>query len=157
MAGPARSVAVAVPASTLSRRGRVVRLFVTCSLFACVLAGSIWGDDIDFPFGPFRMYASTETVDAAVSRYVLRGRTAGEAETDLVPADFGMRPAEIEGRLGELRADCRLLGQLIASYARRHPSRPPLAELALVRRTQPLRDGQPSGPFWDETVAESCR
>jgi hypothetical protein len=156
MAVAAKSAAAAGPVRGPSRRGRVVRLVLSCSLFACVLAGTIWGDDIDFPFGPFRMYASTEPVDGAVSEYVLRGRAMGQAETDLVPDDFGVRAAEIEGRLGELTTDCHLLGQLIAAYGRRHPASPPLVELRLVRRSQPLREGQPSGTSRDETVARSC-
>ncbi|HKA03326.1 MAG TPA: hypothetical protein VKD67_03325 [Acidimicrobiales bacterium] len=134
-----------------------MRLVLTSLCFAAVLAGSIWGDDIDFPFGPFRMYASSEAVDGPVSHYVLRGRTAGTPETDLAAGDFGVRPAELEGRLGELTADCGLLTQLMSAYDRRHPAGPPLAELSLVRRTQPLDGGQPSGPARDETVARSCR
>jgi hypothetical protein len=134
-----------------------VRLVFTGLFCAAVLAGSIWGDDIDFPFGPFRMYASSEALDGPVSHYVLRGRVVEKPETDLAPGDFGVRPAELEGRLGELTADCRLLAQLISAYDRRHPAGPPLVELSLVRRMQPLDGGQPSGLARDETVARSCR
>jgi hypothetical protein len=139
-----------------SSTGRAVRLVLAGVFFVAVLAGSIWGDDIDFPFGPFRMYASSEAVDGPVSQYVLRGRVAERAETDLAPGDFGVRPAELEGRLGELTADCGLLGQLILAYDRRHPAGPPLVELSLVRRIQPLDGGRPSSPTRDETVARSC-
>jgi hypothetical protein len=139
-----------------ARTGRAVRVVVTGLLFVSVLAGSIWGDDIDFPFGPFRMYASSEPVNGAVSRYVLRGRAEGASETDLTSDYFGVRPAELEGRLGELTADCQLLGELMTAYDRRHAADPPLVELRLVRRMQPLDGGKPSGPAHDETVARSC-
>src|SRR5207248_3316088 len=108
--------------------GRRVRLLVTGVVFAGLLAGSVWGDDIDFPFGPFRMYASSEPVDGTVSTYVLRGRADSQPETDVAPGDVGVRAAELEGRLGQITADCHLLSQLMSAYDRRHPGNPPLAE-----------------------------
>jgi hypothetical protein len=142
---------------TTTSRGRRVRLAVTAVLFGALLAGTVWGDDIDFPFGPFRMYASTEPVNGVVSTYVLRGRIAGQPEEDLAPVEFGVRAAELEGRLGELTADCRLMQELMKAYADRHPGQPSLVDLVLVRRSEPMLDGQVEHQATDEEVAAACR
>ena len=48
----------------LTTRGRVTRLGATALGLVLLLAGTIWGSDDDFPFGPFRMYSTSSPPNA---------------------------------------------------------------------------------------------
>ena len=47
--------------------GRQVRLVMTALVLVALLAGTVFGDDVHFPFGPFRMYSTTDRIDAPVN------------------------------------------------------------------------------------------
>ena len=135
----------------LSRRGRRTRLLATAVLFGALVAGSAWGDDVHFPFGPFRMYASTEALDGATSWYVLVGVGPDGVRREIPTGEVGLRRAELEGRVAALAAEPALLGGLVELYADRPPSEP-LTSLEIVRRTQPMEGGVPQGEAVDEVV-----
>lgn len=138
---------------TLTRRGRLVRLVATALGAALLLAGSIWGDDDHFPFGPFRMYASAVDPDAPTIDTRLEGTTADGETLLLDEYNTGLRRAEIEGQLERFRADPGLLGAVAEAYARRNPDAPPLREVRIVIRWHEVRDFQPTGRSREELVA----
>jgi hypothetical protein len=135
----------------LSRRGRRARLLATAVLFAALVAGSAWGDDVHFPFGPFRMYASTEALDGVTSWYVLVGVGPDGGRHEIPTGEVGLRRAELEGRVAAIAAEPGLLRGLAELYADRHPSEL-LTSLEIVRRTQPMAGGAPQGEAVDEVV-----
>ena len=86
----------------LGRRGRRTRLLATAVLFGALVAGSAWGDDVHFPFGPFRMYASTEALDGVTSWYVLVGVGPDGVRHEIPTSEVGLRRAELEGRVAAI-------------------------------------------------------
>jgi len=85
--------------SELTRRGVATRLVATLVGVALLLAGTLVGTDDDFPFGPFRMYATTDKLDSPVADTRVEARDAGGAHLVLGEGDTGIRRAEIEGQL----------------------------------------------------------
>jgi hypothetical protein len=130
---------------TLSRRGRAVRVVVTAIAAVLLLAGTLWGVDDDFPFGPFRMYATRDDPNGAVT--ALRVEAVDATGRVLVLSDHatGLRRAEIEGQAGRLVADPALLGQLSLAHDRRHPSQPPYDLVRVVASHTLLHDSRPTG------------
>ena len=66
----------------LTSRGRMVRVAVAAVGLALLLAGTLWGQDDDFPVGPFRMYATA-------------ARPTGNVRTAEL---WGVRPDEVRGK-----------------------------------------------------------
>ena len=84
---------------TLSRRGRAARVAVTVIGAALLLAGTLWGQDDDFPFGPFRMYATAPDPRRRRARHPGRGRRRDRrARSRSTEGNSGLRRAEIEGQ-----------------------------------------------------------
>jgi len=133
--------------------GRRARLVATIVVFGLLVLGSWRGDDDHFPFGPFRMYASTQSLDAPTSWLVLEADTADGNHIALGESDSGLRRAELEGQVGQLTADPSRLAAVAAVYHRRHATAPPLVAIQLVRRSQPMRGGQPVGATTDAVIA----
>ena len=52
---------------TLTVRGRVARIAVTLAVTALMLAGSIWGSDDHFPFGPQLQFANADNPNEPVA------------------------------------------------------------------------------------------
>lgn len=135
----------------LSRTGRVSRLVSTAAVLALLLAGTVWGVDPDFPFGPFRMYSTRADPNAPVVSTRVVGVTGAGEEVRLSGGEVGLRRAEFEGQLPRLVAEPELLGLLAESYAEQHPDAPDLVEVQVVQRRFELRDGTRTGAY-DDTV-----
>jgi hypothetical protein len=133
--------------------GRRARLLAATVVFGLLLLGTWRGDDDHFPFGPFRMYASTQSFDAPTSWLLLEADTADGSHIELGESDSGLRRAELEGQVGQLSADPSRLAGVAAAYHRRHPTAPALVAVQLVQRSQPMRDGQPVGATTDAVIA----
>jgi hypothetical protein len=134
--------------------GRRLRLVVAATLVALLVTGTLVGQDEDFPFGPFRMYATRQRLDGRTSWYRIEAVTAS-GEVVFVPgAAYGLRRAELEGQIPRFVDDPAMLGELAVAYAARRPDEPSLVEIRLVRRSQQLADGRPVGEPTDEDVAE---
>ena len=142
------------PAARPMRRvGRRLRLVAAAVVFGALLLGTIRGQDSDFPFGPFRMYATRQRPDGVSASYRIEAITA-EGRLMFVPgAAYGMRRAEIEGQIPRFVARPALLSQLAVAYHRRRPDAPELVEIHLVRRRQQLEGSRPTGPPVDQVVA----
>ncbi|MGQ0831679.1 MAG: hypothetical protein ACT4OV_08370 [Microthrixaceae bacterium] len=129
----------------LSRTSRRWRLAVAASVVVLLLAGTAWGQDDAFPFGPFRMYATKQRLDGASNWYRVEGVSAEGAVEDIPVSRFGLRRAELEGQMDRFRSDPALLGALVTVYERRQPQGAPLVEIRIVKHVQPVRGGVPSG------------
>ena len=89
---------------TLTATGRLVRVLATVVASTLLLAGTIWGTDDHFPFGPFSMYAGingpndpapdtrVEATDATGRVVVIDGARHAAHHThpeDVIEAVFG--------------------------------------------------------------------
>ena len=135
---------------TLSPTGRRVRLAATAVVLALLLGGTLWGNDSEFPFGPFRMYSTRADPDRPVVSTSVVGVTADGDEVRLSGGEVGLRRAEFEGQLARVVEEPELLGLLAGSYADRHPDAEPLVAVRVVQRRHALDDGRRTG-----TVTES--
>jgi hypothetical protein len=146
------------PSDTVARehlrgRGLAVRLVATAVGLVLLLAGTLAGTDDDFPFGPFRMFATTDDWSAPISIARAQITDTDGRTIELTPANSGVRRAEIEGQLGRFRTDPRLLTGLADAYRAHNPDAPrPRTVTVLLRHHQISRAG-PTGRYTDEVVA----
>jgi hypothetical protein len=145
---------VAEPAvERLGRTGRRVRVLVALAGIALLLAGTLVGQDDDFPFGPFRMYATADRLNAPVQDTRLDAVDATGRRFALSDGATGFRRAELEGQLPRIEKEPARLSALATAYADRHRGSPPLVEIDVVIRWHQLRDGVPTGRYTEQTVA----
>jgi hypothetical protein len=123
-------------------------------ILALLLGGTVWGDDSEFPFGPFRMYSTRNDPDAPVISTRVVGRTAAGEEIRLSGGEVGLRRAEFEGQVDRLRENPSLLASLAEVYAERHPGAAVLETVQVVQRRYELTDGLRTGDHTDVVVAE---
>jgi hypothetical protein len=138
----------------LSRAGRASRLAATAVVLALLLAGTVWGTDDSFPFGPFRMYSTRADPNAPVISTRVVGLTGTGEEVRLSGGQVGLRRAEFEGQIARITEHPELLGLLADSYAERNPGSPDLVEVQVVHRRFELRNGTRTGDFEDTVVVE---
>jgi hypothetical protein len=138
----------------LSRAGRRARLVATTVLMALLLGGTLWGDDADFPFGPFRMYSTRADPNTPVVSTRVVGITDDGEEVRLSGGQVGLRRAEFEGQLARVEEHPELLGLLADSYAESHPSSPELLSVQVIQRHFELADGLQTGDYTDRVVVE---
>lgn len=115
---------------------------VTLVLFSVVTAGTFWGEDDHFPFGPFRMYSVANRTDGAIKVPALEVTTESGAEMELDFEKTGLRRAEVEGQIDRFLQDPDLLGHLAGSYERLNDGAERIVEMRLVERINYLRDGK---------------
>lgn len=135
----------------MSGRGRTWRVCASAAVAAALVAGSAWGQDDHFPFGPFRMYSTTTRDEVTVLRFY-----AVDAEgiaRQLRSQDFGLRPAEIHGQIARFDDRAVLLAHLADAYGRQNPQAPPLQELTLAYGIHRLDDDGRPVSFDEETLA----
>jgi hypothetical protein len=89
-----------------------LRLTVGALVLLAVLAGTAWGQDDDFPVGPFRMYATAARPTGTVRVAELIGVRPNGERVLLEAHDVGLRRAELEGQLPRFRKDPELLAAL---------------------------------------------
>jgi len=138
---------------TLSPTGRRLRVAITLLAAALLLAGTAWGSDDDFPFGPFRMYAGVNGPNEDAPDPRVDGTDATGAVVALTERSSGLRRAEIEAHQAEYEADPALLAPVAEAYRTRNPGTPKLVEVRLVVRWHEIRSSRPTGRYRDETVA----
>jgi hypothetical protein len=138
----------------LSPAGRLARLAATAVVLALVLAGTLWGDDDAFPFGPFRMYSTRADPNAPVISTRTVGVTPEGEEVRLSGGEVGLRRAEFEGQLDRIEARPELLGLLADAFADTHPSAPELVSVQVVQRRFDLENGRQTGHYTDRVLVE---
>ena len=132
----------------MTAAGRNLRLAATAAVLALVLAGSLWGSDDDFPFGPFRMFAHSGKANGVVSVPQLVGVADGRTFR-ITPEAVNIRRAEIEGQFNRFREPA-LLEALARTYIDEGNE---LDELRLVLRRRRIEDGRRVGPSTGRVVA----
>jgi hypothetical protein len=137
----------------LSRRGRSVRLIATAIGVALLLAGTLVGADDHFPFGPFRMFATTNKWSEPISIARAEVVDATGARIELTEANSGVRRAEVEGQLTRFRAEPYLLDGLAAAYRAHNPGAPPVVTVSVLLRHHRIGRRGPTGQWTDEEVA----
>ncbi len=140
----------------MTATGRNVRLLATLTVGTLLLLGTFKGDDDHFPFGPFRMYSTTNDLDGTVNTIRFEARDAQGEALQPRAQDFGLRPAEINGQVARIRRDPSLLGRLASVYEEIHPARSPLVELQLRYGLHQLSGGRPIA-YSEEEVATWAR
>ena len=130
---------------------RRVRLAAVVAVLALLLGGAVWGDDDTFPFGPFRMYSTTDDRNQPVASTRMEAVDDRGRRIVLTGDAVGLRRAEIEGQLGRFRRQPALLGAVATAYRERHPDGPPLVRIEIVVRHFALSGGKPTGA-WHDTV-----
>jgi hypothetical protein len=142
------------PGLPLTAAGRVGRLLATAVVLALILAGTLWGDDDEFPFGPFRMYSTRADPNAPVVSTRTVGVTAAGEEVRLSGGEVGLRRAEFEGQLDRIEARPELLGLLADAFAETHPSAPHLVAVQVVQRRFELEKGRQTGEYSDDVLVQ---
>jgi hypothetical protein len=138
---------------TLTPRARRTRVLVTLVGVALLLAGSLWGSDDHFPFGPFSMYAGVNRLDDPAPDTRVEGTDAAGAIVLLTEQNSGIKRAEIEGQIDRLRKEPALLASVATAYAERNPGQPALTEVRVVIRWHELDGGKPTGVYRDEVAS----
>ncbi len=140
------------PMEILTPQGRAVRLGATALGLALLLTGTLVGSDDHFPFGPFRMFATSDSPDTPAPDTRVEGIDATGALIELGQDATGIRRAEIEGQRSRYEADPELLREVADAYADRHPGAPEVVEVRIVVRWHGIEGGRPTGRHVDETV-----
>jgi hypothetical protein len=137
----------------VGRLGRRVRVGFTLTLAALVFYGTLWGDDEDFPVGPFRMYSTSRELNEPVYDTQMYAVNAAGEEFRFVEGLTGVRRAEIEGQMDLIKDDPTRLRYLAEAYENRYPSRPEVVEVRIVIEWSEIDDGVPTGESYVEEVA----
>ena len=134
-------------------KGHGVRLTSSIVVVALLVAGTFWGDDDNFPFGPFRMYSTKQGLDGEVRAMAVEGLTTEGVWVEVPFEDFGLRRADVEGQLGRFeRPPLELLDQMESAYLRFHQADEGFRALRLREHTFDIEDGLEAGETI-ETVA----
>ena len=136
----------------LTSAGRRARVAVTLVLAALTVAGTLVGQDDDFPFGPFRMYSTRDDPDGTVVSTRVEARDARGRLRTVDERSTGLRRAEVEGQVRRFVADPELLGALSRAHDRLRPDEPPFTEVRVVERVYELRDSRPTGEESERVV-----
>ena len=126
--------------SCLNRRGIQLRIAAVMICAGLVLAGTVSGNDDDFPFGPFRMYSTRDNPNGEVRELRVQVLTTSGQVLDVTNTAGAPRRAELEGRIGDLVARPAELAKLAPLYtARLHNM---ARALRLVWLVHPLHHGR---------------
>ena len=137
----------------MTAKGRSLRLVAALLVFGGLLWGTFWGLDDHFPFGPFRMYSTTDEVDGPIRSILLEG-TNEDGETFLIPTSrFGLRRAEVDGQVERIREDPAFLRHFVEAYETFNPRDPELVRLRIFFRIDVLENRRPVSQS-EEEIAE---
>lgn len=131
---------------------RVARLLCSAGLLGGLVWGTFWGLDDHFPFGPFRMYSTTDAVDGPIRSLQFEG-TSHSGETFPIPsAHFGLRRAEVDGQVERIRRDPSFLTHFVEVYEELNPDEPSLARLRIFHGIDILEGRRPVS-YREEDIA----
>lgn len=130
---------------------------MTVAVAALVLAGTLVGQDDDFPFGPFRMYSTRDDPDGRVVSTRVEAIDTGGTLRVVDERSTGLKRAEVEGQVDRFTADPALLGALSRAHDRLRPQEPAYAEVRVVELSYELRDSRPTGAQSERVVARWVR
>lgn len=119
-----------------------MRGLATALALVALLAGTAWGEDDHFPFGPFRMFSRTTKPTGRVTASRIEAVTVAGDVVTIDHGAFGLRRAEVEGQLPRFRRDPALLRHLAAAYREANPDGVDVVELRVVNDISRLTDGR---------------
>ncbi|MDX6256949.1 MAG: hypothetical protein QOJ11_3283 [Frankiales bacterium] len=122
----------------LTVRGRRVRGVATTIASVLLLAGSVWGSDDAFPFGPFRMYAGVNDPNGVVVSSYMRAVLTDGKVIRVDERGTGLRRAELEAELAGFVKDPASLAGIAKAHANLHPGEPAYVEVQVVELSQHL-------------------
>jgi len=134
-----------------------VRAGTSLVVAALVLAGTVVGQDDDFPFGPFRMYSTRDDPDGQVVSTRVEAVDTGGTLRVVDERSTGLKRAEVEGQVNRFVADPALLGALSRAHDRLRPQEPAFAEVRVVEVAYRLRDSRPTGQRSERVVVRWTR
>lgn len=149
---PSPEGAVAPAGPLVGRAGRAVRAAAVVAVMALALAGSLYGQDDDFPFGPFRMYSTTDNPNQPVVEILVFATDEHGKRFELNENNSGVRRAEVEGQLTKFVNDLSLEAAMADAWNRRHPA-DPVIRVDIVQRAHELSHGSPTGRITDTVLA----
>lgn len=141
----------------LGRSGLLVRTLAVVLVLVATLGGTFVGQDADFPFGPFRMYATRSAPDGAVNSLRLEAVDTTGNRFVVSAGSVGLRRAEFEGSLPELRTQPPLLASVATRWEANHPDSPQLVRLEIIIRKTQLKNGLETNEVTDTVVATWVR
>ena len=141
----------------LSVRGRWSRVVATLLCGGLLLGGTLVGGDDDFPFGPFRMYATGPDPNGDAKDTRVEGTDVDGRTVQITEGNSGIRRAEIEGQEGAYVASPSRLSEVATAYAEHSPGAPALRSVRIVIRWHGIEHARPTGTFSDEVIAEWTR
>jgi hypothetical protein len=144
--------AAALARPLISPAGRVVRAAALAVVAALAIAGSLYGQDDDFPFGPFRMYSTTDDPNKPVVEILVFATDQHGRRFELNENNSGVRRAEVEGQLAKFVNDLSLEAAMADAWNRRHPT-DPVRRVEIVQRAHELSHGSPTGHVADTALA----
>jgi hypothetical protein len=118
-----------------------------------LLLGTFWGQDDDFPFGPFRMYSTAPDPNADAPDTRVEGVDTTGRTIVLTEANSGLRRAEIEGQQQAYIDDPARLSRVADAYAEKSPGAAPLSTVRIVIRWEGIEHSRPTGTSRDEIIA----
>ena len=136
----------------VGRVGRAVRAAAVVAVAALALAGSVYGQDDDFPFGPFRMYSTTDDPNKPVVEILVFATDAHAKRFELNENNSGVRRAEVEGQLAKFVNNLSLEAAMADAWNQRHPA-DPVGRVDIVQRAHDLSHGSPTGRITDTVLA----
>ena len=141
----------------LTVRGRRIRVLATLIAGVLLVAGTLWGTDDDFPFGPFRMYSTAPDPNGAAKDTRVEGVLPDGRVVAITEGNSGIRRAEIEGQQAAYEAQPARLSEVADAYAAHSPDAPALRTVRIVVRWHGIEHARPTGDSRDEVVAEWTR
>ena len=142
------------PARRLSARGRAWRALAVTAGTLLVINGSVFGNDVYWPFGPMSQFAfRVGTNDAIRSTFLAAVDADGRLQrVSISPHNLGIARAEIEGQQTRFVRDPGLLSTLAGNYHERHPDAPGLTQLWLGQEVTKLHNGRDAGTSVETVV-----
>ncbi|MGH3738043.1 MAG: hypothetical protein ACRDT6_20890 [Micromonosporaceae bacterium] len=138
-------------AERLSSAGRTVRVLVALVVIVGLIAGT-WLEDDHFPFGPFKMYSSSDPLNKPVPDTRVDFTNARGERFKANLGNSGFRRAEVEGQLPRFREDPALLRYIAQAYEKRRPTRPKIVRVEIVIRWWQLEGGRATGAYTEEVT-----
>ena len=140
--------------STAARAWRAGLVALLCLLFA----GGTWvGNDDWWPFGPWRMFATSTAPTGGIAVLAIESRSGAGASWPPASRNLssvGLNRAEVEGRVPQMLGDPSMLGTLAATHSRLRPHDPRWTGVRVVRVVTVIVDRRPTGEQRRSVLAE---
>ena len=131
---------------------------VLVGAIAVLFVGGTWkGNDDWWPFGPWRMFATSTAPTGGVAVLAIESHTGTDSAwqpASINLSSVGLNRAEVEGRVPQMLANPAMLGTLAATHARLRPADPRWTGVRVVRVVTVIVDRRPTGQEHRTVLAE---